>query len=185
MSTLATVETFVHPSDKTAVVIPRDSPAEVTKISYKELVHQITILQQQLTSLGICSNEVISISLTNGLEFIITFLATCWQRAIAAPLNPGYKKAEVDFYVKDVKSSLIIVPEGAYDKRTEAVQAAQNLKVAIAECVYTQHGVQLNIKERALLAEKRDAKTEKPVPEGDDVALILHTSGTTGRPKAV
>jgi len=180
MSTLASITSFVNPSDKPAVIIPGDSPI---KISYEQLVHHISALQLQLATLGIGANQAVSISLPNGLEFIITFLATCWQRAIAAPLNPGYKQGEVDFYVKDVKSSLIIVPEGAYDKKTDAVQAAQNLKVAIAECVYTQNEVQLNIKEWGILNDNNDARMEKP--QDDDVALILHTSGTTGRPKAV
>ena len=74
------------------------------------------------------------------------------------------------------------MPKGAYAKDAAAVRAARKYEAAIAECYYNGKEVVLDIKEKGKLAGK-----SSPVlsAQPEDVALVLHTSGTTGRPKAV
>ena len=61
--------------------------------------------------------------------------------------------------------------------------AARNFKAAIAECYWNGHEVVLDIKDSGKLSRETGQEVEKAQP--DDTALVLHTSGTTGRPKAV
>jgi acyl-CoA synthetase (AMP-forming)/AMP-acid ligase II len=98
-------------------------------------------------------------------------------------LNPAYKQDEFEFYIDDLKSSLVLVPQGAYAKNADAVKAAKSFKAAIAECYWNGTDVVLDLKERGVLKGKGGAGLRNPGP--DSVALVLHTSGTTGRPKAV
>lgn len=163
----------------TAVIIP-GSPA--LTVSYQKLTADVKAFQQKLAQIGVSPEAAVSIALPNTYEFIVSFIAASWQRAIAAPLNPAYKQAEFEFYIDDLSSAIALVPRGAFAQDAAAVRAARKYNAAVAECYYNGHEVVLDVKETGKLAGK-SARPESAQP--DDVALVLHTSGTTGRPKAV
>lgn len=143
----------------------------------------MTLFGKKLANLGITPQAAISIALPNSYEFIIAFLAASWQRAIAAPLNPAYKQDEFEFYINDLSSALALVPKGSFSQDGPAVRAARKHKAGIAECYWDGRVVVLDVKDMGKLAEKGNQSVQNARPE--DVALVLHTSGTTGRPKAV
>ncbi|WEW55487.1 O-succinylbenzoate-CoA ligase [Emydomyces testavorans] len=179
MSTLAT--SFSSKAQSTAIVIP-GKPRPLT-ISYERLHADTLSFQTKLAQLGITHRSAVSIALPNSYEFIVSFLATSWQRAIAAPLNPAYKQAEFEFYIDDLSSALALVPKGSYVQDGPAVRAARKYNAAIAECYWDGNEVVLDVKEVGKLGGKGNKKVETAQP--DDIALVLHTSGTTGRPKAL
>jgi len=69
------------------------------EVTYGQLQSQIEAVTTALREGGVQAGEPIAIVLPNNLEFLVTFLATTWARAIAAPLNPGYKVEEFRFYM--------------------------------------------------------------------------------------
>jgi len=182
MAAHSTLQTsFSATSTDTAIIIP--TKPDALTISYKQLNHDILEFQRSLAKLGIGQGDAISIALPNTYEFIVAFLATSYQRAIAAPLNPAYKQEEFEFYIDDLSSSLALVPKGSYAKDGPAVRAARKYQAAIAECFLEGSRVILDVKEKGKLALRAPEKILQAEP--DDTALVLHTSGTTGRPKAV
>ncbi|KAI9712517.1 MAG: hypothetical protein M1812_006826 [Candelaria pacifica] len=179
MSTL--FDSFHKDTNSTAIVIPI-KPTPLT-VSYQQLAAQVASFQKKLAVLGLTPQAAVSIALPNSLEFIVAFLAASWQRAIAAPLNPAYKQAEFEFYIDDLSSAIALVPEGSVARDAAAVRAARKYNAAIAECYWNGQEVVLDIKEAGKLKGNGNQTVETPQP--DDIALVLHTSGTTGRPKAV
>ncbi|KAF2745641.1 acetyl-CoA synthetase-like protein [Sporormia fimetaria CBS 119925] len=180
MSPTTLANAFSKDSQSTAVIVPSSPPLEV---SYRRLTADVRLFQQKLAKLGIRPESAVSIALPNSYEFIVSFLAAAWQRAIAAPLNPAYKQSEFEFYIDDLSSAVALVPKGAYAQDAAAVRAARKYKAAIVECYFEGDEVILDVKEKGKLADNANAAVE--VAQPDDVALVLHTSGTTGRPKAV
>lgn len=178
MATLAT--SFDRNSSSTAVIVP-SSPA--LTVSYSQLSSEVVSFQKKLAALGITHESAVSIAIPNTYEFIVAFLAASWQRGIAAPLNPAYKQSEFEFYIDDLSSALALVPKGAYAQDAPAVKAARKYKAAIAECYWNGQEVVLDVKDQGKLTGNGNKPMATAQP--DDIALVLHTSGTTGRPKAV
>ncbi|KAL7414668.1 putative peroxisomal-coenzyme A synthetase [Mrakia frigida] len=189
-------------SSSNAITIPQTG----LKISHSQLPSLVQSLQSQLVSLGFGKGDVISMSLTNGLELVLGFLATGGIRAVSAPLNPQYTQAEVEFYLQDTTSSLLIVPPqdffppGSLDKKglDQALAAAKKLKIKIATLTLNPKtgAPKLKVVFDVYNASKGiiDGKGGKLFPQENgggkeakegDVALVLHTSGTTGKTIAV
>jgi acyl-CoA synthetase (AMP-forming)/AMP-acid ligase II len=155
-----------------AVFIP--DGAEVT---YGQLQSQIEAVTTALREGGIQAGAPIAIVLPNNLEYLVTFLASTWARAIAAPLNPGYKVEEFRFYMEDAGAKAVIVAPGEHPAR----EAAQQLRIPIWECGLSGQGQVFVRRQNG----KSPANPDTSEPKVDDVALFLHTSGTTSRPKGV
>src|SRR3954468_9791081 len=85
----------------TALIIPATPSTPSITITYSALHTAITSFATSLANLGIGTGAPVSIALGNSLAFVIAFLGAATQRAIAAPLNPGYTQDEFEFYVSD------------------------------------------------------------------------------------
>jgi acyl-CoA synthetase (AMP-forming)/AMP-acid ligase II len=149
---------------------------ETNTVTYAELNQLVDALARVLGGFGLGEGDRIAMALPNGLEVIASFLAASTV-GTAAPLNPSYTVEEFKFYLEDTRARALIVLAGsAKDART----AAKETKVAIIECETADDGsINFSMNERLSVA-KDEVKAG-----GKDIALILHTSGTTSRPKRV
>ena len=131
-----------------------------------------------LNGRGIGRGDRVAIVLPNGPEMAAAFVAMACA-ATTAPLNPSYKREEFAFYLDDLKARALVVLRG---DPTPAREAAATLGVPILEVVpdaaagagaFTLEGGEPGTAARPGMAGE------------EDVALVLHTSGTTARPKIV
>ena len=164
-----------------ALIIP--SKPDSVIVSYRQFHAQVWNFQRNLAQLGLRSQDAVTIILPNCYEFAVAFLAISWQRAIAAPLNPAYQEDEFGFYIEDIKSALVIVPRGAFAQNHAGVRAARRHEVAIVECFWDGNQVILDMKYQVNLTGKENTMNARAL--ASDIALVLHTSGTTAKPKAV
>jgi acyl-CoA synthetase (AMP-forming)/AMP-acid ligase II len=155
-----------------AVVVPGGGPT----LSYAELSDDVERVAELLAGYGLERGRAVSIVLPNGLDFLTVFMAVSRAGAIAAPLNAAYALDEFKFFMEDAGSQLAIVPPGPHAGR----DAAEQLGIPVMDC--TLSGATTNLSTAAgPLTDRKEAVTPGP----DDVALFLHTSGTTSRPKGV
>jgi acyl-CoA synthetase (AMP-forming)/AMP-acid ligase II len=145
-----------------------------TTLTHAQLRQQVSHLAGQLNALGIGRNDRVALVLPNGPEAAIAFLAVA-ACATAAPLNPAYREDEFRFYMDDLRAkALITLPDDAAPAHAAAANDVLRLALAGAPGTYE------------LLAGGVAPKPVDPTyAQPDDVALVLHTSGTTARPKIV
>jgi acyl-CoA synthetase (AMP-forming)/AMP-acid ligase II len=152
----------------------------INPLSYSGLREQISGTIAALNKAGIGVGDRVAIVLPNGPELPTCFLAVA-AGATAAPLNPGYREEEFAFYLTDLGAKALIVGAGMKSPAT-AVAAALDIPIIVLEAPA---GGQAGRFELGL--ETRPAAKQEGGGFGgaDDVALVLHTSGTTSRPKLV
>jgi acyl-CoA synthetase (AMP-forming)/AMP-acid ligase II len=115
----------------------------------------------------------------NGPEMATAFLSIA-SVASAAPLNPAYRAAEFEFYLEDLGAGTLVVPEGS---STPAVAVASRLGIDVVRVRPRADGPAGIFDLLNTTSGGEMASTARPAP--DDEALVLHTSGTTSRPKLV
>lgn len=169
-------------SPEPSIIVPG---AKSVTLSRFQLEHQVKLLQQKLEATSDFTQQTISVALPNSIELVSLFLAITRQRGIAALLNPSNKENEFDLYLEDVKSVMVIVPKGAYGANSDSVRAAKRHDSGIAECYWDGQDVILDIIVQKEQTNREHMVAPKIEPLDTDIALLLHTSGTTGRPKAV
>jgi len=153
-------------------------------LDFQGLRHVIDDTLATLNALGIGRNDRVAIVLNNGPEMAACFVA-CACGVASAPLNPAYRADEFEFYLTDLRAKALIVERAS---SSPAIAVAQQLGVPVIDLVVPP-GAPAG---RFTLA-ARDASAAAPVAaaanggfaQPDDLSMVLHTSGTTSRPKIV
>jgi acyl-CoA synthetase (AMP-forming)/AMP-acid ligase II len=144
-------------------------------VSYQDLAGQVERLAAALRDAGLEPGDCVAMVLPNGLEILVLFLALTRARLVAAPLNPAYKTDELIFFMQDAQARAVIA-----DADNPTVRdAAAKLGLPVWSPAAGANGTV----EIASLGKAANGGAQGPQP--DDVALFLHTSGTTSRPKGV
>ena len=147
-------------------------------LTYRGLAALVDEASADLARLGVAPGERVALVAPNGPEMASSFLAIT-SFAACAPLNPAYRAQEFAFYLEDLRARTLIVAEGM---AADAVAAARNLGCRVIHLIPEASGPAGSFTLRGDPAET-PAPQFSPVPACE--ALVLHTSGTTSRPKLV
>jgi acyl-CoA synthetase (AMP-forming)/AMP-acid ligase II len=157
-----------------ALIVP-DSGQVLT---YGQIADHIETLMRRLAGLGVRRGDTVALCLPNGPDVVLLLLAVTMLGAAAAPLNPAYTEPEFAFYLGDIGPRLLLVPAGGAAAATAAAGTNGT----------TVGGVQAGADgPPELLGPGGTAAPQRSFEPGgpNDIALVLHTSGTTSRPKQV
>jgi len=146
-------------------------------LSHRQLRDEVAAVARALNRLGVGRGDRVAIVLPEGPDLALIFLAVA-AGATAAPLNPACVEKEFRFYLEDLSARALILPRGG-DSRARA--AAHALGVPVIELIPGENGAG----RFHLSGVSRPLESPAGLAQADDVALVLHTSGTTSRPKMV
>jgi acyl-CoA synthetase (AMP-forming)/AMP-acid ligase II len=150
-------------------------------LSHGGLRRLIDTTLARLNGLGLGRNDRVAIVLDNGPEMATCFIA-CASGVASAPLNPAYRADEFEFYLSDLDAKALIVSRGS---TSPAVEVAVKLGVPVIDLVFDAAQPA-----GSFTLEPREPRSATPAANGGyaqpgDISMVLHTSGTTSRPKIV
>jgi long-chain acyl-CoA synthetase len=154
------------------------------KLRYAELNGAANKIANGLVGLGVKPGEKVAIMLPNTPHFIMCYFGILKTGAAVVPLNVLFKRHEVEYHLDDSDAVALIVWEGFLGEAAEGFAKAKGCRNLI---VAQMPGSTTQLPEGALPLSALMADTA-PVFDTvqtmpDDTAVILYTSGTTGRPK--
>ncbi len=165
-----------QPADTIALMASSAPP-----LSYGALAQLVDRTRQVLRTQGLARADRVALVLDNGPAMACAFVAVA-SACTAAPLNAAYRGEEFVFYLSDLRAKALIVALGS---NSAAIAAARELGIRVLEL---DSAPDQGAGSFTLLAPPAEpvvgAAMDSPA-RADDIALILHTSGTTSRPKIV
>ena len=174
MSDISTIRQLLTTGRDDAIAISAPGRLPLTYEGLRENVDKtITVLSRN----GIERNDRVAIVLANGPEMASAFVSIA-AGATTAPLNPDYLEEEFRIYLSDLGAKALVVDK---DSASPAASAATKLGIPVLEIIGKERAGSFEI------VPNDDTGPDESVEyaEADDVALVLHTSGTTAKPKIV
>lgn len=176
MSATETVLELLNEGREEAVAF---AAPDLPSLTYGDLRRQVAKTVETLNRLGVGRNDPVAIVLPNGAEMATAFVSIA-AGATTAPLNPAYRKEELEFYLGDLEARLLVVQAGV---DSPAREVAKRLEIPVAEL--TREATEPCGRFELVAETPYGEAGERGAAGPDDVALVLHTSGTTSRPKMV
>ena len=147
-------------------------------MNYRDLWAHVDHVARTLRALGVQRTDRVAMVLPNGPEMASAFLAVA-SIAVAAPLNPDFSAREFDFFLRDLSAKALLV-DASLDSTAVAVARELGMLVIVLDPVLSAPAGSFSLNNSTCVD-----VAPIDVSTADDVALLLHTSGTTSRPKLV
>jgi acyl-CoA synthetase (AMP-forming)/AMP-acid ligase II len=143
-----------------------------------QLLERVLGLASQLHGLGVERESRVSLALASGASLLEVTLAIAILGAVAAPLNHAYTEHEFHSYFDDLQPGYLVLPSGELAASRRAAKRVKGL--VVVDLGPDEQNAKLTVAGR-----RSTPKSSFEPATGSDVALLLHTSGTTSRPKQV
>jgi long-chain acyl-CoA synthetase len=140
-----------------------DAPALIagdTVVTWAELDERVSRAAARLAA-GTAAGDRVALVLGNTVEFAVAHFAVLRAGLVAVPLNPGYTADELTFALTDSSAARVVADDAVLGR----LQLSEGVAVPASELA------------------SGGADAPHPAPAADDLAVLLYTSGTSGRPK--
>jgi len=164
-------QTALRMNRKDAVLFLRKGRPEsrITYSSLRQVTHRVA---QGLMEMGLRKGDRAILFMPKSIEQVVIHLGVQKVGAVSVILNPGFKRDEMEYYIKDTDASILIVGK----KEESLIRSVDEKRVIFSVETDT-----------PFFDEKifPEISPEISLPRGnaDEVAVLLYTSGTTGQPK--
>lgn len=148
-----------------------------SSVTYRELNQQVDRFAAGLSAQGIGKGDGVALLLGNSPEFVIAYYGILRLGAFAIPINPMFTKGEISYILDNSKAKAVIAHASVEFKLSELTEKSNNITCVIYVDASRQEWTWKRLMEISNL------DFESPFTYQDDLAVILYTSGTTGKPK--
>jgi acyl-CoA synthetase (AMP-forming)/AMP-acid ligase II len=157
-----------------------------TVISYSQLDALVRSAAAQLSALGLNRGATIALVSDNSVEFVVGLLAIVSSGARVAPLNPALTLSELSTRISALSARAVLVPEHLASKLEflDAITGSAARWIIGIESAAGAFEVRFANRNGLSAASAVAAETSVPI-DGEDVALVMFTAGTTSAPKIV
>ncbi len=157
-----------------------------TVLSYSQLDALVRSAMIQLSGLGLRRGATIALVSDNTVEFVVSLLAIVSLGARVAPLNPALTSAELGTRLSELSAYAVLAPKHlASELEFAGAIAGSTVRwIMSIEGSGSDYGVRIKNTGRQSPASGVSANTTVPI-DGEDVALLMFTAGTTSAPKLV
>ncbi len=164
-------DSFLRRGEKPAISFLRHGEVQ-TVLTYAQLDRDANQLTHTFHELGVTKGDRVILFMQKSLIAAVAHVALQKLGAVAVPLNPGFKKTEMQYLLNDADAALVVTEPDKQALISE-VNPEQELLVASSRTPYQS------------LDFFRTAPTSCPAADikSEDPGLIIYTSGTTGKPK--
>ena len=155
----------------------RNSAGKWIDLSWRRLDERRRAVAAGLISLGVKRGDRVAVVSPNSIEMLLAEAAILTAGAVSTPIFPDYAPDTLLYCVADCGARIALVGSAAQQHRLRS--AGLERIVVLDNAPLPEH--------RALPLQELEtaADASLPEPRRDDLAFILYTSGTTGRPKGV
>ncbi|AOO63977.1 long-chain-fatty-acid--CoA ligase [Sulfurospirillum halorespirans DSM 13726] len=151
------------------------------KVSYVKLKHHIDTFARFLEFSSIKSGDRVAMIVGNSVEFIVSLFAITKIGAIAVPLNTFLKKEEFEYILNDCSAKMLVCSASFANETKNLLDTTKIEKIIWCDDYPHLDERNYSFSEIDASADRHGYVTKKP--KLDDLACIVYTSGTTGKPK--
>ncbi len=146
--------------------------------SFNQLMDEADALAAALQAAGITKGDRVALAMRNYPEWMSAFIACVSIGAVVVPVNSWGRPDEIAYTVEDAQARLVICDQQRYDGVAQRM-AQQGIRMLLARPADSNHADNL----ASFVAGYSGKRPEQVAIDGDDTALIMYTSGTSGKPK--
>ncbi|MCA9693740.1 MAG: long-chain fatty acid--CoA ligase [Myxococcales bacterium] len=154
-----------------------------TQLPYAHVHSAAQRFASALIELGVKPGQHVALMLPNVPHFTIAYFACHYAAAPVVPLNVLLTAEEIAYHLADSDAVAIVVWEGFYQQAKAGFDRARSCKHMIVARADPQHTTAPDALNMASLIGANDPLQDVPATKPDDTAVLLYTSGTTGKPK--
>lgn len=141
-------------------------------VSYKEVGERVEKVQDMLLDAGVSAGDKVAILSSSMPNWGVSYFAVTTAGMIAVPILPDFTSSELDLIIEHSEAKAILVSDKLYAKLSKSVIEKLNIVIRTKG---------LN----TIAKNVSGVRGEKRVPQPEDTAAIIYTSGTTSKPKGV
>jgi malonyl-CoA/methylmalonyl-CoA synthetase len=146
-------------------------------ITTEQLLQSVSRMTHALIDIGVKPGDRVSVQVEKSLANVYLYLATLKIGAVYLPLNTAYTDSEIEYFLSDATPTLHVCTSARESGAQAIASKLENVTVKTLDVATGSLWQQFE-------ATSIDAEHTETVPrDSDDLAVILYTSGTTGRPK--
>ena len=141
------------------------------EVSYKEVGQRIETLQETLLNAGVGAGDRVVILSSSMPNWGVSYFAITTAGMVAVPILPDFTSDELDLIIAHSEAKAILVSDKLYTKLSKETLERMNIVI--------------RTKGLNTISQRVTERAEKRIPQPEDLAAIIYTSGTTSKPKGV